>query len=180
MANNDNTYKVELEATVLNIEDLASTCLSTPTRSISDNSETDTINIDEISIDSNEQPSGDEPYDQMEEEDGEIDIIDEKFYCAPTLQYTLSANEEPNFSENFCEYWCIPDTPDSPLSIQCECHDKALPSFWDPFWEDWYTPDTPDSPSSIGYDSDDGANAAHCLSPIVSESECGSGSECDF
>ena len=110
MADNDNHYNVEMEATVFNIEDFVSTCLCTPTRSISDNSTTDTINLDEISIDSSEQPSGDEPYDQMEEEDGEIDIIDEKFDCAPTLQYSLSANEEPNFSENFWEYWCIRHT----------------------------------------------------------------------
>ena len=76
-----------MEATVFNKEDLASTCLSTPTHCISDNSETDTINIEEISIDSNEQVSGDEHYEQMEEEDGEFDIIDETFYCAQTLQF---------------------------------------------------------------------------------------------
>ena len=177
MPNTDKTYKVEMEATVFNKEDLASTCLSTPTHCISDNSETDTINIEEISIDSNEQVSGDEHYEQMEEEDGEVDIIDETFYCAPTLQFTFSANEEPNFSDNFWEYWCVPDTPESPLSIQCECPDKALPSFWDPFWKEWYTPD---SPSSIGYDSDDVGNPTHCLSPQLSESESGFGTECDF
>ena len=65
----------------------------------------------------NEQPRCEEPYDQMEEEDEKIDIIDEKFDCDPTLQYSFSANEEPNFSENFWEYWCITDTPDCPLSI---------------------------------------------------------------
>ena len=102
-----------------------------------------------------------------------------KHFIVPQLysSYTFSANEEPNFSENFWEYWFVPDTPDSPLSIQCECHDKALPSFWDPFWKEWYTPD---SPSSIGYDSDDVGNPTHCLSPQLSESESGFGTECDF
>ena len=147
MADNDNHYNVEMEAPVFNSEELVNTCLCTPTRSISDTSTADTINLDEISIDSNEQPSGDEPYDQMEEEDGEIDIIDEKFDCDPTLDYSFSANDVPSFSDNFWDYWCT---------------------------------DTPDSPSSIGYDCDDGANTAHCLSSIVSESECGSGSECDY
>ena len=204
MADNDNHYNVEMEATVFNSEDLVNTCLCTPTRSISDTSTADTINLDEISIDSsdtiyvdeisihssdsiindpledplqvespvleideerihafqyhsfadryywhtlNEQPRGEEPYDQMEEDDEKIDIIDEKFDCDPTLDYSFSANDVPSFSDNFWDYWCT---------------------------------DTPDSPSSIGYDCDDGANTAHCLSSIVSESECGSGSECDY
>ena len=81
-----------------------------------------------------------------------IDIIDENFDCDPTLDYSFSANDVPSFSDKFWEYWCIPDTPDSPLSIRCECDDRAVPSFWDNFWEYWYIPDTPDSPSSIGYD----------------------------
>ena len=66
----------------------------------------------------NEQPRGEEPYDLMEEDDSleYEDIIDEKFDCDPTLDYSFSANDVPSFSDNFWDYWCT-DTPDSPSSI---------------------------------------------------------------
>ena len=63
--------------------------------------------------------SCEEPYDLMEEDDSleYEDIIDEKFDCDPTLDYSFSANDVPSFSDNFWEDWYIPDTPDSPSSI---------------------------------------------------------------
>ena len=72
---------------------------------------------------------------------------EENFDCDPTLDNSFSANDVPSFSDKFWEYWCIPDTPDSP--------------------------------SSIGYKCDDGANTPDCPSSIGSDSEYGSGSECD-
>ena len=47
----------------------------------------------------------------------------------------------PNFWDEFWEWWCFPDTADSP-----SCDDG--PSLWYLFWEWWCIPDTPDSPSS--------------------------------
>ena len=51
---------------------------------------------------------------------------------------SFSANAVPSFWDKFWEYWCIPDTPDSPSSIGYECDDGA---------------NTPDCLSSIGSES---------------------------
>ena len=54
MADNDNHYNVQREPTVFTSEDILNRCVCTPTRSISDTSTADTINLDEISIDSSD------------------------------------------------------------------------------------------------------------------------------